>query len=164
MEQLELSGVIDAAVEISQPLLQKNSVQLVLKLPDQPIRVDGDRVRLAQIFANLLNNAAKYTQAGGSVSLTASEVGSEAVVRVKDSGIGIPAEMLSAVFDMFAHVDRSLNRSHVGLGIGLAMVAHLVQMHGGTVEAFSDGQGCGAEFVVRLPLRSAPEGKPAVVA
>jgi CheY-like chemotaxis protein len=121
-------------------------------LPPEAIRLHADPTRLAQVFANLLNNAAKYMEPGGRIWLTAERAASEVVVRVRDAGVGIPAEMLPKVFDLFTQVDRSLDRSQGGLGIGLSLVQSLVQMHGGSVTASSDGAGSGSEFVVRLPV------------
>jgi CheY-like chemotaxis protein len=114
--------------------------------------IAGDPVRLTQVFANLLNNAAKYTNHGGVIRVTTRRDGGEAVVSVKDNGIGIAPNLLSQVFDMFMQVDRSTRRSQGGLGIGLTLVRSLVSMHGGSVEAKSDGPGLGSEFIVRLPL------------
>jgi CheY-like chemotaxis protein len=120
---------------------------------------------LCQIVANLLNNAAKYTPEGGQIEVAAGSEGDRALISVKDSGVGIPPEMLPRVFEMFAQVDRSLDRSQGGLGIGLALVKRLVEMHGGSVEAHSEGQGSGCQFVVRLPLvqgaAAAPQSAPA---
>lgn len=152
--KLELIGIgeaIEAAIETSRPLLDQARVELECFIPDVPIHVRGDRLRLAQVFANLLNNAAKYTVAGGKVSLHANREDNQAVVRVRDNGLGIPAEFLSQIFDLFTQVDRTLNRSMGGLGIGLALVQQIVHLHGGTVSAHSEGIGKGAEFVVRLP-------------
>jgi CheY-like chemotaxis protein len=114
--------------------------------------VKADPARLAQVFANLLNNAAKYTPDGGRIRLSIAEEDGNAVVRIRDTGSGIPAEMLSKIFDLFTQVNNSLDRSQGGLGIGLTLVHRLVEMHDGTVQAFSDGSGQGSEFVVRLPL------------
>ena len=114
--------------------------------------MDADPTRLAQVFANLLNNAAKYTERGGHIWLTVERQGSEVVVSVRDTGIGIAADMLPRLFEMFSQVDRSLERSQGGLGIGLTLVKRLVEMHGGSVEARSEGLGKGSEFVVRLPV------------
>ena len=147
---IHLGEVIESAVEISRPLLEKAGLTLHIALPPAPVPLQGDRVRLAQVFSNLLNNAAKYTEPGGSVRVTV-EVGDAIVVRVRDTGVGIPAEMLPRLFELFTQVDRSLNRSQGGLGIGLALVRRLTEMHGGTVEASSEGPGKGSEFVVRLP-------------
>jgi CheY-like chemotaxis protein/anti-sigma regulatory factor (Ser/Thr protein kinase) len=124
----------------------------VIQVPTAPIYVDADLTRLAQVFSNLLNNAAKYTERGGRIRLSVERSGNEAVVSVRDNGIGIPAHMLPRVFDMFTQVDRNLERAQGGLGIGLSIVKRLVEMHGGTVSARSDGHGLGSEFTVRLPL------------
>ena len=124
---------------------------LTVDLPDESIFVDGDATRLSQVVANLLNNSAKYTHRGGHIWLTARCEGGTAVVSVKDSGIGIPPAMLGGVFEMFTQVDRTLEKTTGGLGIGLSLVKGLVEMHGGTVAAHSDGEGMGSEFVVRLP-------------
>ncbi|HEX4608790.1 MAG TPA: hybrid sensor histidine kinase/response regulator [Urbifossiella sp.] len=154
-EPTTLGAVIEAAVEISRPALDKAGVKFSLDLPPDQLPLNGDRVRLAQVFSNLLNNAAKYTPEGGAVSLTVARDGTEAVVRVRDTGVGIPADVLPRVFDLFTQVDRSLNRSQGGLGIGLALVHRLVHLHNGSVAAHSDGPGAGAEFTVRLPLTPA---------
>ena len=150
-ESLELREVVDAAVETAQPLIDKAGLTLAVAKPSKPLKMVGDRVRLTQVIGNLLNNAAKYTETGGRVDLTVAKDGNEAVIRVRDTGVGIPAEHLGSVFDLFTQVDRSLNRSQGGLGIGLGLVKKIVEMHGGTVEAHSGGIGQGAEFVVRLP-------------
>jgi CheY-like chemotaxis protein len=121
--------------------------------------VDADVTRLAQVFANLLNNAAKYTERGGRITLAVERQGGDAVVSVRDTGVGIPAHVLPKVFDMFTQVDRSLEKSQGGLGIGLSLVKGIVEMHGGSVEARSDGPGTGSEFVVRLRVVLAPAGE-----
>jgi signal transduction histidine kinase len=154
-ETVDLKAVVEAAVEMSRPQIEKAGHQLSVSLPTTPLWVTGDRVRLAQVLSNLLNNAAKYTESGGSVLLEAGQSDARVVVRVRDTGIGIPPDMLPGLFDLFTQVNRSLNRSQGGLGIGLALVRRLVEMHGGTVEAHSAGLGQGAEFVVRLPAQSA---------
>jgi CheY-like chemotaxis protein len=125
---------------------------LTVTLPPEPIMVEGDKTRLAQVVGNLLNNAAKYTEESGHIWLTLEQGPVEAMVRVRDSGIGIPAELLPRVFDLFTQGDRSLARSEGGLGIGLTLVKTLVEMHGGSVEAISEGQGKGSEIIVRLPI------------
>jgi PAS domain S-box-containing protein len=164
-ERLELAKAVQGAVETSRPLIEAAGHELTVTLPAEPILVDADLTRLAQVFSNLLNNAAKYTERGGHIWLTVEREGSDAVVTVRDTGVGIPAEHLPHVFEMFSQVDRSLERSQGGLGIGLALVRSLVEMHGGSVEARSEGPGTGSEFVVRLPVvserpaqRQAPEG------
>ena len=151
-EPVELATVIARAVETSRPLLDARGQALAVSLPPEPVLVEGDATRLAQVFANLLNNAAKYTNDGGRVAVTVERDGGEIVVRVRDTGIGIPAELLPRVFDLFTQGDRSLARSEGGLGIGLTLVRSLVEMHGGKAEAFSAGPGQGSEFVVRLPI------------
>ena len=155
-ERVELAAVIQSAVESSSPLIEASGHDLTVTLPREPIFLDADLTRLAQVFSNLLNNAAKYTDRGGRIRLTALGQGSDVVITVRDTGIGIPAGMLSKVFEMFMQVDRSLERTQGGLGIGLTLVKRLVDMHGGTSEARSDGPGKGSEFVVRLPVMVLP--------
>src|SRR5262249_19037895 len=151
-ERVELATVVHNAVETSRPLIDAAGHRLSVALPPEPLVLDADPVRLAQVVANLLNNAAKYTEAGGRITLTAGREGGEAVVRVRDTGVGIPKEMLSRVFELFTQVSQSSERAQGGLGIGLSLVRSLVQMHGGSVEAASAGPGQGSEFTVRLPL------------
>jgi signal transduction histidine kinase len=150
-EPLELAEVIAQAVEQSRPLMEARQHQLTVKCPDEPIRLEADATRLTQVVANLLNNAAKYMNEGGHIWLTVERKQREAVLRVRDNGIGITSAMLPHVFDLFAQSDRALRKSRVGLGIGLTLVRRLVEMHGGTVQAFSEGSDKGSEFVVRLP-------------
>jgi signal transduction histidine kinase/CheY-like chemotaxis protein len=150
--QVSLRDVIDHAMEECQPLLQTRRHQLSLSLPEAALWVDVDPARMTQAFANLLNNAAKYTDAGGRLMLTAVREGSEAVVRIKDSGIGIAADMLPHVFDLFAQGHVSIERAQGGLGIGLTLVRMLLELHGGSVTADSPGPGQGSTFIVRLPL------------
>src|SRR5262249_54435662 len=129
-------------------------------LPPAPLVLRGDPVRLAQVFLNLLNNAAKYTDPGGRISLTAERDGGDVVVRVRDTGIGISADMLPRIFELFCQSDRWEARSQGGLGIGLCLVRSLVQLHGGSVHAASAGPGRGSEFTVRLPLAREAEAGP----
>ena len=129
-----------------------------------PVFVNGDRTRLAQVFANLLNNSAKYSEAGQPISITIGRDGDEAVVRVKDAGMGIHPEMLPRVFDMFRQADRTGGRSRGGLGIGLSLVKRIVELHGGTVTAHSEGLGLGSEFIVRLPAIDGARGRPSTKA
>jgi PAS domain S-box-containing protein len=150
-ELVELASVLHGAVETSRPLLDGSSHELSLSQPPEPVYIEADPTRLTQVFSNLLNNAAKYSEPKGRISLTAEYQGRDVVVSVRDHGIGIPPEMLPRVFDAFTQLDRSLERSRGGLGIGLTLVKQLVEMHGGSVEAHSDGVGRGSEFVVRLP-------------
>ena len=130
--------------------------ELTVTLPRNPVYVHGDPIRLAQVVGNLLNNACKFTDKGGRIWLTVEQEGEQAVIRVRDTGIGIAADQLGRIFEMFAQVDTSLESSRSGLGLGLTLVKNLVEMHGGTVEARSAGVGQGSEFVVRLPLLSGP--------
>ncbi len=155
-EPVEVPAVVTRAVETSRPLIEARRHQLDVSLPEEPLWVRGDATRLAQVLLNLLNNAAKYTDEGGRVSLHVRREDDEVVFRVRDTGIGIPPEMLPRVFDLFTQVDPTLERTQGGLGIGLTLVRRLVQMHGGTATAQSEGRGRGSEFVVRLPLLPAP--------
>jgi len=157
MERTELASVVGSAIETSRPLLEAADQQLSVSLPTRPVFVNADPVRLAQAFSNLLNNAAKYSERGGRIWFEAEQKGEEAIVRVRDNGIGIPAAELPSIFDIFVQVDRSLERSQGGLGVGLTLVKRLVQMHGGHVEAHSDGPGKGSEFVVHLPCVVRPQ-------
>lgn len=151
-QRVELTQVIKGAIESSRSVMEQCGHQLVVDLPSEPIYLQGDLVRLAQVFLNLLNNAAKYTERGGRIWLSAMRQGDKVVVRVKDTGIGIPPKQLSRLFEIFFQVDRTLERSQGGLGIGLSLVRRLVELHGGTVEAHSEGFGKGSEFIVRLPV------------
>jgi PAS domain S-box-containing protein len=151
-----LSEILAAAVETSRPALDGARHAFAQQVPDERLVLDADKVRLTQVFSNLLNNAAKYTDPGGRVELSVRRDGDHAVVAVRDSGIGIPPDKLGHVFGMFAQVEEAGSRCQGGLGIGLAMVHKLVEMHGGSVEARSEGPGRGSEFIVRLPL--APAG------
>lgn len=154
-ERIPLAEVIDAALELSQPQIDAAKLKLVQKHPAKPIFLTVDRLRIAQVLTNLLNNAAKYTETGGTITLESSIVGDEASIVVRDTGVGIPPENLPHVFELFTQIDRSLNRSHGGLGIGLALVSRLVGMHRGRVFAESEGHGRGAAFTVRLPIDAA---------
>ncbi len=193
LEPIALQEVIEAALDLSRPHIDKAGLKLVLDIPVVPVPLHADRLRLSQVFSNLLNNAAKYTERGGRVTLSAIlvdnvERGEQlshldlrsgnsthhsdssilhiplsgfVAVRVKDTGVGIPRDVVPHVFELFTQVDRNLNRAQGGLGVGLALVKRLVEMHGGTVAVQSDGPGGGAEFIVRLPVvigGSAPSG------
>ena len=151
-EWVELAAVVQSAVETSRPLIDEQGHKLTVTLPPAPVLLDADPIRMAQVFSNLLNNAAKYSEDGGHIALTAETQGDEVLVRVTDRGIGIPAEHLPRIFEMFAQVDTAFDRSQGGLGIGLSLVKGLVGMHGGKIDAHSDGPGKGSEFVVRLPV------------
>ncbi len=153
-ERMELASVVQHAVEAASPLAECNDLNVTVTLPPQPIYLNSDPIRLAQAVENLLSNACKFTDKGGRVWLTVEQEGDQVVIRVRDTGIGIAADQLTRVFDMFTQIDTSLERSVSGLGIGLSLVKGLVEMHGGTVEAHSAGIGHGSEFIVRLPLLS----------
>ncbi len=156
-ESVDVANVVASAVETSRPLVSLHGHELTVELPDRPVHVMGDPARLAQILSNLVNNAAKYTPDGGRIWLTVEKEDGQIALRVRDTGAGIPKEMLSKVFDLFTQMDNSLDRAQGGLGVGLTLVRRLVEMHGGTVHAFSDGPGRGSEFVVRLQAEtSAP--------
>jgi signal transduction histidine kinase/DNA-binding response OmpR family regulator len=150
-EIVDARSVVQRAVETSRPVIDARKHTLKASLPSEPLPVKADPVRLAQCLANLLNNAAKYTQEGGRIDLELVRFGREAVFTVRDNGIGISPEKLTSVFDLFTQVDRSLDRAQGGLGIGLTLVRRLVEKHGGTVQASSDGPNRGSQFVIRLP-------------
>jgi len=151
-ELIDACEVAAAAVETSRPLIDSCGHELIISQPPAPIWVRADFARLAQILSNLLNNATKFTEKGGRISLRVLTEGNEVVFRVRDSGIGIPQEMLSNIFELFTQAHHTIDRAKGGLGIGLTLVRQLVRIHGGSVQAFSAGPGHGSEFVVRLPL------------
>ena len=153
-ERTELASILRNAVDTSLPLVEAGRHRLSVEVPDEPLMLDADPVRLAQVFANLLNNSAKYTPDGGEISVRVTVEQDMAVVCVRDNGEGIPPQMLGRVFHMFTQVSTG-SRAQGGLGIGLTLAKTLVHLHGGTIEAFSEGRGRGCEFVIRLPL--APE-------
>jgi PAS domain S-box-containing protein len=163
-EPVELAEVMASAVEASRPLIEEARHQLAISLPTEPLTLEADGIRVAQIMSNLLNNAAKYTEPGGQIWLTARRDAGDVVISVRDTGIGIPPEKLPHVFDMFAQVHGMSYRNNGGLGIGLTLVRRLVELHGGRIEARSGGLGKGSEFTVRLPLSQraveAPVQKP----
>jgi CheY-like chemotaxis protein len=151
-ELLDLTEVITDAIELNRDFIEIRKHQLSVSQPAVPVVVDGDRVRLTQVVSNLLHNAAKYMPDGGQIGVLIDQFEEHAVIRVKDTGVGIAPAMLSRVFDLFVQADESLDRSQGGLGLGLTLVRQLVELHGGTVEAFSAGLQQGSEFMVRLPL------------
>jgi signal transduction histidine kinase/ActR/RegA family two-component response regulator len=157
MGRVELKAVVNDALEVVRSYIELHGHELVIDLPDRPVFLHGDATRLAQILSNLLNNAAKYTNRGGRVSLSAKVEDRELTVSVKDNGIGIAPDMLNQVFEMFVQVDSTLERTNAGLGVGLSLARKLVELHGGTIEAHSAGIGRGSEFVVRLPIVVEPE-------
>jgi len=151
-ERILLGFAISSAVESAEHIIRTRDQQLRVSTPEEPIYLDADLGRLAQLFTNLLQNAAKYTEKGGTITLEAEREGKDAVVRVRDTGIGIAPEQLNRVFEMFAQVDQSLTRGEGGLGVGLSLSKTLVELHGGRIEAKSAGMGKGSEFTVRLPI------------
>lgn len=151
-ERLDLTTVVTRALETARPLIEDQWHEFSITLPETPISVQGDWIRLSQVVSNLLNNAAKYTEPGGRIELKVTQHDGQVELSVKDNGVGIDRDLLPRVFDLFTQSDRSIARSQGGLGIGLTLVQRLVQMHGGTVEARSPGAGRGSEFIVRLPL------------
>ena len=155
-ELVQVQDVLDHAIETSQPLIEAGRHELIIQPPNEPVWLDGDLTRLAQVVSNLLNNSAKYTPNGGRITLSAGFEGDNAIIRVTDNGSGISAEMLTQVFEMFTQVDRTLDRAQGGLGIGLSLVRRLVEMHGGTIAADSPGLGLGSVFTVRLPVALPP--------
>jgi PAS domain S-box-containing protein len=154
---VEVMSIVARAIETSRPLIDSRHHHLVVSLPPDPVRVEGDVARLAQAISNLLNNAAKYTDDSGHIQVRVEVERPEVVIRVRDNGIGIAGDDLARVFDLFQQSDRALDRSQGGLGIGLTIVKKLAEMHGGRVEARSEGVGRGSEFVLRLPLAVAPD-------
>ncbi len=153
---MELAAAVALGVETTRPLIEARKQVLSVRLPSEPIPVEGDLNRLAQVVGNLLNNAIKYSDEGGTIALVVERAENEALIMVRDSGLGIPLEMQPRIFDLFVQVDPSIHRSQGGLGVGLTLVRSLVEMHGGSVDAFSEGPGQGSEFVVRLPLIAMP--------
>jgi len=152
-ERIDVGSVVLSALETSQPAIDAAHHRLVISVPEDPVFVQADAVRLAQVLSNLLNNAARYTEHGGHIQVTAQRQAGQVAISIKDTGVGIEPQMLPHVFQMFVQVDRSLERSRSGLGIGLALAQRIVEMHGGTLEAHSSGvAGAGSEFIVRLPI------------
>ena len=156
-ERVNISDVVAKGIELASPLIEQRRHTLDVRVPRHGLQVDGDSLRLAQVLSNLLANAAKYTEQGGTITVAAERVENHAVVCVRDNGMGITPEMLPRIFDLFVQERQTLDRSQGGLGLGLAIVRSLVHMHGGTVKAHSDGPGRGSELVVRLPLCSSAE-------
>jgi two-component system CheB/CheR fusion protein len=151
-EQVELRKIANDAAETARPFMNARKHDFSVSLPTVPIWVEADPARIEQVVVNLLNNAAKYTEPGGLVRMTVSQEGTEAVIRVRDNGVGIAPELLPHVFELFTQVDGSLGRSYGGLGIGLALARNLVEMHEGRLQASSAGLGMGCEFTIKLPL------------
>lgn len=151
-EKVSLDSVINSAVETSRPLLNQMGHKLRITLPSPPAVLNADLTRLAQVFMNLLNNAAKYSEPEGLIQLDATIIEGHVLISVRDTGIGIPPDKLTSIFEMFSQVDRTLENARGGLGIGLTLVKRLVEMHGGSIQAKSDGIGKGSEFVVQIPI------------
>jgi signal transduction histidine kinase len=152
MELLDLVTVIEHAVEIAQPVIEASGHELLVHLPEEKLRLEGDLTRLAQVFSNVLINSAKYTPAGGRIVVAAARHGDDVVVTVNDTGIGIAEEHIAKIFEMFGQVESARDRSQGGQGIGLSLARGLLALHGGTIRARSEGIGKGSEFEVRLPL------------
>lgn len=159
-EQVALATVIGHAVDMSRDLIEVNGLEIRLDLPDDPLLLDADPVRLTQVFANLLNNAAKFTDRGGRIEIAAECVADEAIASVADTGVGIPQDILPRIFDLFAQGDRTCAQMQGGLGIGLVLVRKLVELHDGRIAALSEGEGRGSRFVVHLPLSALATPKP----
>jgi CheY-like chemotaxis protein len=151
LARVDLTDLVSHAAETARPLFVEHSHELSIDVPDHPLPVTGDSVRLIQVISNLLNNAARYTDDGGRIALGVKRVGAQVVLTVTDNGLGIPPDMLERVFDMFAQLEARADQPREGLGIGLALVKRLVEMHGGVVEAKSEGPGRGSQFLVTLP-------------
>jgi CheY-like chemotaxis protein len=163
-EPLDLVTLVRETAEASRPQFEKAGLELRVELPDEPLPMQADPVRLAQVLGNLLTNAGKYTESGGHVRLALRREGEEAVLTVEDDGLGIPPDMLPRVFEMFTQIDPPLDRTQGGLGIGLALVRRMVELHGGRVAARSEGLGHGSCFEVRLPAPAVALPKPAPLA
>jgi PAS domain S-box-containing protein len=165
-DPIELGALVAHTVEIARPVFEERGHELSVSLPEEPIWLEADPVRLEQVLSNLLNNAIKFTEDGGTISIAAERQAHELVLRVTDTGVGITPDLLPRIFDLFTQGDRSLDRSRDGLGIGLTLSRRLVELHGGTIEAHSEGLGKGSEFVIRLPalLQVSPPGDAAPAA
>jgi CheY-like chemotaxis protein len=154
-ERITLTAAVQHALELCKQAVREQGHELIVSLPQEDLFIEADKTRIAQAICNLLNNAAKYSERGKSIWITAGREEDHAVIRVKDEGIGIGPQLLPHIFEMFVQADRSLERSQGGLGVGLAIVKRVVEMHNGSVEAFSMGPGEGSEFTIRLPLVAA---------
>ena len=150
---------VDYAIETCSPLIEARKQELVISRPKTPLWIKGDRVRLTQVLSNLLNNAAKFTDEGGKITLKLSQEAEQVLIKVQDTGIGISTDMLPYIFDLFTQDAPSLARSQGGLGVGLTLARRLVELHGGTISAASAGKSQGSEFTVCLPLANVPSAK-----
>ncbi len=157
--RVKLADVVQSAVEASRPFIVEFNHELTVAIPEQPIFLDADPNRLAQVLSNLLNNSTKYTPEGGRIRLSSEQQGSDVVISVEDNGLGIPSTMLERIFEMFAQIDRPHEKGYTGLGIGLSLVKSLVEMHAGRIEVYSEGTGKGSVFSVRLPILHEPSGE-----
>jgi CheY-like chemotaxis protein len=155
-EWIDLGTVINSAIETSRPVIDAHRQELMVDRPCEPVYVNADPVRLAQVFSNLVNNAAKFMDAGGQIHLSAEQQGNEAVISIKDRGVGLAAGMLPHIFEIFWQASPALERSHGGLGVGLSLARGIVELHGGRIEARSQGLGHGSEFIVHLPVVNDP--------
>jgi len=158
IESIDVVRVVNAAVETSRPYIDALEHEFTVSLPDEPLRLMGDFARVAQVLANIMNNAAKYTNKGGRIALSVVREESEVVFRIRDSGLGIPSELLSTIFEPFTQIGRTIDRAQGGLGIGLTLARRLVEMQGGSVSAFSEGANQGSEFTVRMPAAGLTRG------
>ena len=154
---MELAEILVKAIEMASPLVEERGHMLSVDVPTRGLGINADPTRMSQVISNLLTNAAKYTPPGGRISVQAQRIGDEVVLRVRDTGMGIPPEILPRIFELFVQDRQAIDRSQGGLGIGLSIVRNLVAHHGGSVSAHSDGLGCGTEFVVRLPWVARPD-------
>ena len=161
-QRVDLASIVNNAVETSRPIIDDEAHTLTIDLPSEPPILDADSVRLTQVFSNLLNNAAKFTESGGNIRVEVTRQSSEAVVSVRDFGIGISPELLPKIFGMFVQGSTAIERTHGGLGLGLTLARDIVELHGGTIEAKSAGPGQGSEFIVRLPLSDVPDSTDAM--
>jgi two-component system CheB/CheR fusion protein len=157
-EHTELEKIIKNAVETSLPLVESAKHKLTVILPEEPLWLHADPIRISQVLSNLLNNAAKYTKDNGAIQLSAERKENDILIHIKDNGIGLSSEVLPHIFKMFSQVDTSIDRAQDGMGVGLALVKNLVELHGGSIKVASEGLGYGAEFTVSLPWSSAPQG------
>jgi signal transduction histidine kinase len=164
LERVEIAPMITSAVELARPMIDSRSHELQVILPPEPLWTDADKIRLPQLLANLLNNSAKYTEEGGSITLSVAQLESHIVINVRDTGIGMDAEALANVFELFAQAAGTSHAVQGGLGVGLSLARSIAELHGGVLTAHSEGLGKGSQFVLRLPATSAPAAHPDISA